>query len=177
MQHIINLFKMLNLLFSLPNFERRKPAPQPTVGYWNTSNAPNNNAPRKATEGSAGIDIPAGEDIELLPNVPTAIKTGLFFVIAEGYNLEIRGRSGLAFNNNIFSFNGTIDHDYTGELKVLLLNHGTQPFKIREGQYIAQAVLHKTAECAIVSLSEKPAPTTHLGFGSTSEKTAGENKW
>jgi len=165
MNYIINVFNMLRLLFGMPNFERRQALKAPTLGWW--SPPTNLNRPRKGTVGSAGLDVRASEDVTLLPGIPTSIRTDLFFTIPEGYNLEVRGRSGLAFNYHVLAFNGTIDDDYTGELKIMLVNHGTEPFWIREGAYVAQLILHKTVPYHLVLNTHRPAPTAHLGFGST----------
>ena len=164
MNHIVNVFKMLALLFGMADFDRKQALKTPTLGWWSPNST---KEPRVGTFGSAGIDVRASEDVTLMPGVPTSIGTDLFFTIPKGYNLEVRGRSGWAFNHHVFSFNGTIDDDYTGELKMLLINHGTQPFWVREGQFVAQVILHETVPCHLKLTDTKPYPTAHTGFGST----------
>lgn len=87
--------------------------------------------PRYQSAWAAGLDLPAGWDrraygqsIMLRPGCPQTISTGLAISIPEGHVGLIRGRSGLAFKHNVFAFEGTLDADYRGELKVLLVNHG-----------------------------------------------------
>lgn len=103
--------------------------------------------PEYKTEGSAGVDLKAYLDdpIVLKPFDRALIPTGLYLSIPEGYEGQIRGRSGLALNNGITLANGigTIDSDYRGEVKVILINLGSEPFMINNGDRIAQLVLIK----------------------------------
>ena len=98
--------------------------------------------PSYATPGAAGMDVVAAEDFDLLPGQRHAVATGFKVAIPEGYEIQVRPRSGLAFKHGIGVPNapGTIDSDYRGELKVLLINHGHEPFAIRRGERIAQLV-------------------------------------
>ena len=98
--------------------------------------------PSYATPGAAGMDVVAAEDVDLLPGQRHAVATGYKVAIPNGYEIQVRPRSGLAFKHGISVPNtpGTIDSDYRGELKVLLINHGDQPFAIRRGERIAQLV-------------------------------------
>ena len=124
------------------------------------------------TAGSAGADVCAflKEDFILEPMERAAIPTGLSFAIPEGYEMQVRPRSGLALKNGITCLNtpGTIDSDYRGEVKVILINLGKEPFTIRNGERIAQLVV-KPVICAgfapvsILSKTERGAG----GFGST----------
>ena len=124
------------------------------------------------TAGSAGADVCAflKEDFVLEPMERAAIPTGLSFAIPEGYEIQVRPRSGLALKNGITCLNtpGTIDSDYRGEVKVILINLGKEPFTIRNGERIAQLVV-KPVVCAgfapvsILSKTERGAG----GFGST----------
>ena len=98
--------------------------------------------PSYATPGAAGMDVVAAEDFDLLPGQRHAVATGFQVAIPSGYEIQVRPRSGLASKHGIGVPNapGTIDSDYRGELKVLLINHGSEPFAIRRGERIAQLV-------------------------------------
>lgn len=101
--------------------------------------------PEYKTNGSAGIDLKASieSSVVLKPMERSLVPTGLFISIPEGYEGQIRGRSGLAINNGITLANGigTIDSDYRGEVKVILINLGNEDFIINNGDRIAQLVL------------------------------------
>ena len=86
--------------------------------------------PAYATPGAAGMDVVAAEDFDLAPGARHAVATGFRVAIPEGYEIQVRPRSGLAFKHGITVPNtpGTIDSDYRGEIKVLLINHGTESF-------------------------------------------------
>ena len=103
--------------------------------------------PQYQTELSAGMDIPAyiESSVTLQPGDRTLIPTGLFLEIPPGYEMQIRPRSGLALKHGITVLNspGTVDADYRGEIKVLLINHGQEPFIISKGDRIAQMILAK----------------------------------
>ncbi len=98
--------------------------------------------PAYATRGAAGMDVVAAEDFNLAPGQRHAVATGFQVAIPEGYELQVRPRSGIAFKHGIGVPNspGTIDSDYRGELKVLLINHGSENFAVRRGDRIAQLV-------------------------------------
>jgi len=98
--------------------------------------------PSYATPGAAGLDVVAAEDCDLAPGQCHAVATGFKVAIPTGYEIQVRPRSGLAFKHGISVPNapGTIDSDYRGELKVLLINHGDASFAIRRGDRIAQLV-------------------------------------
>ena len=103
--------------------------------------------PQYQTELSAGMDIPAyiESSVTLQPGDRTLIPTGLFLEIPPGYEMQIRPRSGLALKHGVTVLNspGTVDADYRGEIKVLLINHGQEPFVISKGDRIAQMILAK----------------------------------
>jgi dUTP pyrophosphatase len=103
--------------------------------------------PQYATELSAGLDLRANIDtpIELKPLERILVPTGLFIELQKGYEAQIRPRSGLAFKNGITVLNspGTIDADYRGEIKVLLVNLSNTPFMINDGERVAQMVIAK----------------------------------
>lgn len=103
--------------------------------------------PRQQTAGAAGLDLAAAlgadEVVEIAPGAVAMIPTGLTIAIPPGYEAQIRPRSGLAARHGITVLNspGTVDSDYRGEVKVLLINHGTAPFPVRRGERIAQMVV------------------------------------
>lgn len=113
----------------------------------NIINQSGNDLPHYATEGSSGMDIRAWleEEITLQPLGRTLVPTGLFVEIPQGYEIQVRPRSGLAIKQGITCLNtpGTIDSDYRGELKVILINLSDEPQSIRNGDRIAQLVLQK----------------------------------
>jgi dUTP pyrophosphatase len=88
------------------------------------------------------MDIVAAEELDLMPGQRHAVATGFKVAIPEGYEIQVRPRSGLALKHGITVPNtpGTIDSDYRGELKVIMINHGSEPFPIRRGERIAQLV-------------------------------------
>jgi len=114
------------------------------ISIVNKSNHP---LPEYATKLSAGLDLRAfiDEDIELKPLQRTLVPTGLFIALPEGTEAQIRPRSGLAFKNGITVLNspGTIDADYRGEIKVLLVNLSSDVFVIKNGERIAQMIINK----------------------------------
>ena len=127
-------------------------------------------APTYATEGAAGLDVVAAEDITLAPGQRHAVATGFSIAIPEGYEVQVRPRSGLALKHGITCLNtpGTIDHDYRGEVKVILANLGTEPFDVRRGERIAQLVpapVTKASFRAVETLGETSRGAG--GFGST----------
>jgi len=127
-------------------------------------------APSYATDGAAGLDVVAAEDVTLAPGERHAVATGFSIAIPEGYEVQVRPRSGLALKHGITCLNtpGAIDHDYRGEVKVILANLGSKPFQVRRGERIAQlvpAVVIKAAFRAVEMLSETSRGAG--GFGST----------
>lgn len=99
--------------------------------------------PHYATDGAAGMDVLAAEDVTLLPGGRHAVATGLAMAIPDGYEIQVRPRSGLALKHGISLPNtpGTIDSDYRGELKIIMINLGDADFAINRGDRIAQLVL------------------------------------
>ena len=131
--------------------------------------------PAYATEGAAGLDIRSNisEAIVLSPLERQLIPTGLFVAIPLGYEIQIRPRSGLAFKHGITVLNtpGTIDADYRGEIKVLLVNLSNAPFSIEPGERIAQMVLAKHETLSWKTTEELPSTERGAGgFGSTGVK-------
>ena len=98
--------------------------------------------PKYASEHAAGLDIAAAEELVLEPGERHAVATGFAIEIPHGYEVQVRPRSGLAIRHGITCLNtpGTIDSDYRGEVKVILVNLGQEPFEIRRGERIAQLV-------------------------------------
>jgi len=126
--------------------------------------------PAYQTELSAGFDLHSIEDYVIKPMERKLIKTGLAFEIEEGYEIQIRPRSGLAFKHGITVLNspGTIDADYRGEIMVLLINLGEREFEIKKGDRIAQAVVSPVIQAEFIEV-EKLSDTKRGrgGFGST----------
>jgi len=128
--------------------------------------------PVYATPGAAGMDVVAAEDVDLLPGRRHAVATGFKVAIPAGYELQVRPRSGLAFKHGISVPNtpGTIDSDYRGELKVLLINFGDEPFAIRRGDRIAQIVPAAVTPAMFEEVDELCETERGAGgFGSTGQ--------
>ena len=131
--------------------------------------------PEHMTSGSAGMDLRAAidEPIELKPMERMAVPNGICIAVPQGYNVEIRPRSGLAFKHGITVLNapGTVDSDYRGELKTLLINLGSESFIIERGMRISQLVLQKyeTVEWNCVD-SLDDTLRSEGGYGSTGVK-------
>jgi dUTP pyrophosphatase len=110
-------------------------------------NTSNNNLPEYATDGSSGMDLRAwlSEPITLQPLERTLIPTGLFVEIPAGYEAQVRPRSGLAIKYGLTCLNtpGTIDADYRGEIKIILINLSNEPQTIQSGDRVAQMVIQK----------------------------------
>ena len=126
--------------------------------------------PAYATNGAAGMDIVSAEDVTLAPGARHPVSTGLSVAIPHGYEIQVRPRSGLAFKHGITVPNtpGTIDSDYRGELKVILINHGAEDFAIHRGDRVAQLVLAPVVQAAWDEVEELDATERGAGgFGST----------
>lgn len=126
--------------------------------------------PVYVTAGAAGMDVVSAEDVTIAPGMRHAVATGLAMAIPEGYEIQVRPRSGLALKHGITVPNtpGTIDSDYRGELKVILINHGSADFAIRRGDRVAQLVLAPVTRASwreVETLVETARGTG--GFGST----------
>ena len=128
--------------------------------------------PSYATPGAAGMDVVAAEDYDLAPGQRHAVATGFRVAIPDGFEIQVRPRSGLAFKHGISVPNtpGTIDSDYRGELKILLINHGPDPFLIRRGDRIAQLVPAAVTLAAFDEVDDLDyTDRGHGGFGSTGQ--------
>ena len=128
--------------------------------------------PEYQTSGSAGADLHAylAEPVTLKPMERRLIPTGLFVELPAGYELQVRPRSGLALKHGVTVLNtpGTVDCDYRGELCVLLINFGSEPFTVQNGDRIAQAVVAQAVQVSFVqtdALSETGRGVN--GYGST----------
>jgi dUTP pyrophosphatase len=130
--------------------------------------------PAYETSGSAGMDVraalPAGDPLTLKPGARAMVPTGLSVAIPEGYEIQVRPRSGLAARHGLTCLNtpGTIDSDYRGEIKVILINLGAEAFVIQRGERIAQLVLAPVTRLAwseVDALDETARGAG--GFGST----------
>ncbi len=126
--------------------------------------------PAYATEGAAGMDVVSAEDVTIQPGARHAVATGLAMAIPYGYEIQVRPRSGLALKHGITVPNtpGTIDSDYRGELKVILINHGDTAFEIQRGDRVAQLVLAPVTRAAWLEADELDETARgEGGFGST----------
>jgi len=126
--------------------------------------------PERATPHAAGYDIRSAEEAVLAPGEIRLVPTGLMMELPEGVECQVRPRSGLAVRHGITLPNspGTIDPDYRGEVGVILINHGQEPFVIRRGDRVAQMVVHRVcrvvwAVCGELSRTERGDG----GFGHT----------
>jgi dUTP pyrophosphatase len=133
--------------------------------------------PAYATEGSAGMDLIAANEIEfeLKPGARAAIPCGIAIALPIGYEAQVRPRSGLALNHGVTVLNapGTVDSDYRGEIKAILINHGDKSFPIARGMKIAQMVIAHHERAALYEIAELPQTARGAGgFGSTGLKTA-----
>jgi dUTP pyrophosphatase len=150
------------------------PSSTPLLGIVRLPHSEGLALPAYETTGAAGMDlraaVPEDRPLVLLPGRRALVPTGLVFEIPHGYEGQIRPRSGLAFKHGITCLNtpGTIDSDYRGEVKVLLINHGDEEFVIERGMRIAQMVM--AAVTQLVLEERSLAGTTDRGaggFGST----------
>lgn len=157
------------------------------VSYTNDSfklsvnfvNKSTNKNPEYATEGSSGFDLRANLENPYVLNSGKfgLIPTGLYFEIPPNFEIQIRPRSGLAAKNGVTVLNtpGTIDSDYRGEIMVILINHGDEPFTINHGDRIAQAVIASVVNKQIINLTEvkqisNDTQRSSGGFGHTGIK-------
>ena len=128
--------------------------------------------PGYESDGAAGIDLRAWleEDLVLAPGETALVPTGLAVAIPEGYEAQVRPRSGLALNHAISLPNspGTIDSDYRGEIRIILINHGKESFTVEHGMRIAQMVISPVIQVIFRESEELPVTSRGAGgFGST----------
>ena len=127
-------------------------------------------APAYATAGAAGMDVVAAEELVLPAGARHAVATGFALAIPEGYEVQVRPRSGLALKHGVTCLNtpGTIDSDYRGEVKVILANLGADPFPVRRGDRIAQLVPAPVLRAMLVEVEVLDETERGAGgFGST----------
>ena len=135
-------------------------------------NTSDNPTPEYATEGSAGMDLRAWlpEPVILNPMERKLIPTGLFLEIPEGYEVQIRPRSGMAIHHGITCLNspGTVDSDYRGEIKIILVNLSAEPHTINSGERIAQMIVSKVEKAILKTVNEVRSTARGTGgFGHT----------
>ncbi|WP_324741556.1 dUTP diphosphatase [Tsuneonella sp. CC-YZS046] len=126
--------------------------------------------PGYATDGAAGMDVLAAEDVTLPSGGRHAVATGIAVAIPDGFEIQVRPRSGLALKHGISLPNtpGTIDSDYRGELKIIMINHGAEEFAIRRGDRIAQLVLAPVVRAGWLEVEDLDQTARGAGgFGST----------
>jgi len=130
--------------------------------------------PAYETAGSAGMDLRAAvaedQPVTLAPGARALVPTGLKIALEPGHEAQVRPRSGLALKHGITCLNspGTIDSDYRGEVGVILINHGSEPFVIRRGERIAQLVIARHEQAVVTEAGSLDATARGAGgFGST----------
>jgi dUTP pyrophosphatase len=126
--------------------------------------------PAYATAGAAGMDVVSAEDVDLAPGARHAVATGLAMAIPEGFEIQVRPRSGLALKHGVTVPNtpGTIDSDYRGELKVIMINLGAETFSISRGDRVAQLVLAPVTRATWLEVETLDETARGAGgFGST----------
>jgi len=129
--------------------------------------------PSYETPGAAGVDLRASEEALLLPGEWTTISTGIKIEIPAGYEAQIRPRSGIALKNGVTLLNspGTIDSDYRGEIKVIMINNGSDPFTVNAGDRIAQLVFAPVIRVTWIENDELSSTKRgEGGFGSSGER-------
>ncbi len=147
---------------------------RPTLSLLRLPHGEGLDLPAYETKGAAGMDLRAAVDndaaMTILPGKRALVPTGFIFEIPEGYEGQIRPRSGLAFKHGVTCLNtpGTIDSDYRGEVKVLLINLGDEPFEITRGMRIAQMVIAPALQLRVAEITEGTQTLRGAGgFGST----------
>lgn len=145
---------------------------EPTVKACRLSHALGNGRPRAATSGSAGIDLVAAieKPVVLAPGSRQCVATGWAFEIPAGWEGQVRPRSGLALEHGVTVANspGTIDSDYRGEIRVILIHLGDQPYTVSPGDRIAQLIFSPVARLEIEVVEELSATDRgSAGFGSS----------
>lgn len=131
-----------------------------------------NLGPRRMSEHAAGYDIAAAldEPLTLTPGMRALVPCGFAMAVPVGYEAQVRPRSGLALKHGVTLLNtpGTIDADYRGEVRVILINHGSEPFVVAPGERVAQLVFARVAAPRVAIVAELPATERGTGgFGST----------
>ena len=128
--------------------------------------------PAYASSGAAGLDVVAAENVTIAPGERHAVATGFAIAIPEGFEVQVRPRSGLALKHGITCLNtpGTIDSDYRGEVKVILANLGSMPFEVVRGERIAQLVPAQVQRARFTEVANLDETSRGAGgFGSTGQ--------
>ncbi len=126
--------------------------------------------PAYGSEHAVGLDVVAAESIILAPGARHAVATGIAIAIPHGYEVQVRSRSGIAVRNGITCLTGTIDSDYRGELKIVLVNLGEAPYEVVRGERIAQLVPAPVLRAAFSEVSELDETERGIGgFGATGQ--------
>jgi len=126
--------------------------------------------PHYAHDGDSGVDLYSTEDYVLKPGERVLVSTGIKMAIPKGYEGQVRPKSGLALKHGITTCNspGTIDSGYRGEVRVIVINHGNEEFKITSGMKIAQMIFNKVEEAEFEEVEElDDTKRGQGGFGST----------
>lgn len=146
----------------------------PTVAFLQLPHGEGLELPSYQTEGAAGADlraaVPDNEPVTIAPGDRAMIPTGLKMGIPEGYEVQVRPRSGLAAKHGVSCLNtpGTIDWDYRGEVKVILVNHGDAPFVVQRGERVAQMIVSPVVQAKFVTVDcLEDTVRGEGGFGST----------
>ena len=171
--------------YTQEDFEKEFKNSYATINYdaykinFKFKNESNNPDPEYATSGSSGFDLRANLEspVRIHPHDVKIIPTGLYFEIPENYEIQVRPRSGLAAKNAVTVLNtpGTVDADYRGEVKVILINHSNEAFIVNHGDRIAQAVIASVIGKNFVNLTkvdniDENTERGSGGFGSTGVK-------
>ena len=146
------------------------PSPDIRIGLKRLGHGEDLPLPSYASAGAAGLDVVAAESLVLEPGERHAVATGFALAIPEGYEVQVRPRSGLALKHGITCLNtpGTIDSDYRGEVKIILANLGDEPFDVVRGERIAQLVPAPVLKASFVETDELEETVRGPGgFGST----------
>jgi dUTP pyrophosphatase len=126
--------------------------------------------PVRATENASCFDVHADMDGTIAPGERVLVKTGLSVAVPPGFEVQVRSRSGLALKHGVAVLNspGTVDADYRGEVGVILINHGREPFAFKQGERIAQIGVYRVELCAAVEVAVLEATARGAGgFGHT----------
>lgn len=153
----------------LPDGKQQKGTSMPTLSLKFKKLSPDATLPKFAHENDSGMDVGACESVQILPRSFAKVNTGIAAVIPEGYELQVRPRSGLQCKRGIVAGFGTVDQGYRGEIGVALYNHSDEPFVVNVGDRIAQLVLAPVVRPVIEETTADLDPTDRGtdGFGST----------
>lgn len=128
--------------------------------------------PAYQTDGAAGLDLHAAvaDSVTIAPGARRLVPCGVFIALPEGVEAQVRPRSGLALKHGVTLLNapGTVDSDYRGELQVIVINHGAEPFVVARGMRIAQLVIARVEQAELVEVEQLPESRRGAGgFGHT----------